>query len=99
MVNINWSNVTGIEQFPAQANVAYSGFWSTMMFMVWIILILILIEYGFEIAILAASFVMLIIGLILVYAGLVAWQYLMVFVAVIILMFLYITWSTRRGRT
>lgn len=99
MEAINWSNVTDLGQTPGQANVASGGsFWVGMLYMIWIILILIFIGYGFEVSILAASFICLILGLLLVYGGLVAWEYLITFLAVLLFMFLYIIWSSKKTR-
>jgi len=97
MTGVNWTNITDLGQIPAQANEVSGGsFWVGMLFMMWIILIMLTISYGFEIAILTSSFAGLIIGLLLVYTDLVAWEYLLVFVGVIVIMFLYIVWSSKK---
>lgn len=100
MANINWSNVTDFNQIPAAANTASNGsFWVGMLYMIWIILILLTLGFGFEVAMLVSSFASLIIGLLLVYAGLVAWKWVMTFVGVLLFMFLYIIWSSSKVRT
>jgi len=100
MASINWSNMTDFGQLPGAANTASGGsFWVGMLYMMWIILMLILMVYGFEVAILTSSFVFLVIGLIMVYAGLIAWTWVLVFVGVILFMFLYIIWSSPKVRT
>lgn len=99
MANINWSNVTDLGQVPAQANVASGGsFWVGMLYMMWIILIMLTLGFGFEVAILVSSFAMLVIGILMVYAGLVAWQWVTTFVGVLVFMFLYIVWSGNKNR-
>lgn len=97
---INWSNVTDFGQIPGEANTASGGsFWLGMFYMIWVILIFLFVGYGFEVAIIVASFLTIIIGLLLVYADLMAWQHLISVVAVELFMFLYIIWSSSKIRT
>lgn len=99
MATINWSNVTDFGQVPAAANTASGGsFWVGMLYMVWIILLMLMVGYGFEVAMIVSSFVALIIGLLLVYSGLVAWQWILTFVGILVFMFLYIIWSSSKVR-
>jgi len=99
MVIINWTNVTDFGDIPALANTATGGsFWVGILFMMWLILMILMSFFGFEVAIVTASFLALIMGLVLVYAGLVAWAWLMVFVGILLFMFLYIIWSTQKNR-
>jgi hypothetical protein len=96
---INWSNISDFGQIPAAANTATNGsFWVGILYMIWVILILLTIAYGFEVAIVVSSFAALIIGLLMVYAGLVAWEWIMTFVGILIFMFLYIIWSSNKGK-
>jgi len=100
MATVNWSNITDFGQIPDAANTASAGaFWVGMFYMLWVILILLMIGYGFEVAILVASFVMMIIGLLLVYTGLMGLGHLVTVIAVLIFMFLYIIWSSSKVRT
>lgn len=95
--NINWSSITDLGQVPAAANtVSGNIFWVGMLYMIWIILMLLLLGWGFEIAIISASFVALVLGLLLVYAGLVAWGWVTVFAGVLIIMFFYITYANSK---
>jgi len=97
MTLTNWSNMTDLSQLPAVANTASNGsFWPGMLIMLWIIMILIMIGYGFEIAFLVASFLALILSIFLVYSGLIAWWYSTMFVGICLFMFLYIIWSGSR---
>lgn len=97
MAIINWTNITDFGQIPAAANTASGGtFWVGMLYMIWIILILLTSFFGFEIAILTSSFLSLILGIILVYAGLIAWKWVVTFVGVILFMFLYIIFSSQK---
>jgi len=94
---MNWTNVTDFAQLPSKANEATGGtYWGTMLHMLWFIMLLILIGYGFEVALLVASFVAMVIAFILVYAGLVPWYMVVEFVGIILFMFLYIVWSGSR---
>lgn len=100
MATINWSNITDLGQVPQAANTASSGsFWVDMLYMMWVILILLTIGYGFEVAILVSSFAMLILAILMVYGGLIAWQWALTFVGVLLFMFLYIIWSSSKIRT
>jgi hypothetical protein len=99
MVSINWSNITDFGQIPAAANDASGGsFWVSMLYMMWLIMILVLISYGFEVAIVTASFVFLIVSIIMVYANLLAWEFTLTFAGVLLFMFLYIIWSSPKGK-
>jgi len=94
MAAINWSNITDLGQIPAAANTASAGsFWVGMLYMIWIILIFLTVGFGFEVALLVSSFSALVLGILLVYAGLVAWEWLTVFIGVLVVMFFYIIWS------
>lgn len=97
MASINWSNVTDFGDMPAQANVASDGtFWVGMLYMLWVIGILIGSFWGFEAAILTASFLALILALLLVYAGLVAWYHAVAIAGVLLFFFLYTVWAGSR---
>ena len=99
MAEINWSNITDFGQIPAAANTASNGsFWVGMLYMIWIILIFLMIGYGFEVAIVVSSFVGLILGLLLAYTGLIAWTWVLTFVGILVFSFLYIIWSTNKGK-
>ena len=94
---INWTNVTDFSSLPAQANASTGGtFWTGMLYMLWVVILLLLIAWGFETALLVSSFLALVLGLMLVYAGLMSWTYLLTFVGIILTMFLYIIWSSSK---
>lgn len=99
MASINWSNITDFGQIPAVANTASNNsFWVGMFYMIWVILIMLMIGYGFEVALIVASFITLIIGLLITYSGLMAWEHLISVLAVILFTFLYIIWSSSKIR-
>jgi hypothetical protein len=98
MATINWTNITSLSEIPKEANTASGGyFWVSMLYMVWIILILLLAYAGFEIAIITSTFLILILGMGLVYAGLVDFTHLLVFLGVMFFMILYSYYSNRRN--
>lgn len=95
MAVINWSNVTGLEQLPGAANTASDGFfWPGMLQMIWIILLILSIGIGLEIALLFSSFIALIFALFLFYAGLSGWLYVVQFSSIILVLMLYIIYSS-----
>ena len=100
MESINWSNVTDFGALPSLANTATGGlFWVGILHMVWIILILVLIGFGFEVAISVASFLAMIIALLLVYGELVNWIFVVEFAGILLFMYLYIIWSGKKSNT
>ena len=93
---VNWSNVTTWTEVLQTANTnSGSWFWTLILYGIWIVVLLLFSTWGFEVAMLGASFLALILGLFLVYAGLVAWTWLLTFVGLILIMFLYIVWSKK----
>lgn len=100
MASINWSNVTDFGQITAEANNVTGGsFWASMFYMLWIILILISIAFGFEVGMLVASFIMFVLGILMVYAGLMSWTLLLPMPALILIIFLYIIYTSKKIRT
>ena len=99
MASINWTNVTDISQIPGLANTATDGtFWTGITYMIWAVLFLITLVFGLEVALLVASFVTLILSLLMLYAGLIGLTHVIVFVAIIIFTFLYIIWSSSKNK-
>lgn len=99
MASINWTNITDFGQIPGAANTASNGsFWVGVFYMLWIILIFLFVGFGFEVAVVTASFLMFILGILLVYADLMAWAHLVSVVAILLFMFLYIIWSSPKSR-
>ena len=94
---INWSNVTAWGNILQTANTnSGSWFWTLIMYGVFIVTLLLFSTWSFEVAILGASFVGLIFGLFLVYGDLVAWQWLLTFIGLILFQFLYIAWTSKK---
>jgi hypothetical protein len=72
----NWSEITTFEEMLVTAN-SHSPFWTMILFMIWSILVITFLPFGTVIALLAGSFVGGLIGLFLVYMGLVAWKWVL----------------------
>jgi len=101
MVNVsvtnNFQNATNLKDLLAIPNATTGGFfWVGMLFMMWGIIVMGLLAWGFETALLTASFVMLIAGLFLVYLELVSWTWLMTFLGIILFMIFYMVWQKNR---
>lgn len=79
----NWTNIDSFETLLSSAN-TYSPFWTMMLFMMYVILVITFLPYGFTAAILAGSFMAGLIGLLLVYMGLVAWKWVLMLFGLII---------------
>ena len=93
---VNWTNVSTWTQILQTANTnSSSWFWTLILYGVWAVILLLFSTWGFEVAMLGSAFIALIFGLFLVYAGLVAWTWLLTFVGIILIMFLYIVWSKK----
>jgi hypothetical protein len=67
------------------------------MYGVFLVSLLLFSAWGFEVALLSASFVGLILGLLLVYGGLVSWEWTLTFVGIILIEFLYIAWTSKKN--
>lgn len=95
MAYINWSDVSNFTAVVQAANTGSNNtFWIGMLFMLWIVLILVLLIHGFEAALIASSFIALILGVLMTYADLINWQYNLIFLGVLLGMFLYVTYAT-----
>lgn len=95
---VNWTNVTAPADLLRLPNENTGGnFWASIIIMLWVVLIIIFSKLGFEISILASSFLMLVLTVLMVYAGLVSWTLALFFLGIILFMFLYIVWSSNRN--
>lgn len=94
------TNVTHIQNWTGILQTANTNtdtwFWTLILYGVWLVILLILSLFGFEVAILASSFLGLIFGLLLVYAKLVSWEWCLTFVGLILFMILYISWTAKK---
>lgn len=93
----NWTainTVIGLLQTPMNNTSGY--FYFGVLILVFFILLISLVGFGVEVAILSSAFVALVAGILLVYMELMAWWLLLPFFALILFMFLYIVWSSNR---
>ena len=97
MALLNWSNITGFEQIPALANTATDGFfWKGMVWMIFIVLIFLFLNFGFETAIIVPATICLLLSILMLYAGLVTVVTPMFFLAIILFFIVYITYSASK---
>ena len=90
MVNINWSTINTAQGVLEIANTQTgSWFWTATLFMMWGVLIISMLTFGFPSAIMGASFGAFMIGVILTYMGLVSWLWTSFFMGIIILIIFY----------
>jgi hypothetical protein len=93
VVLVNWSNLSDFAQLPSQANLVTGGsFWLGVLVLIWVVILLLTLVYGFETALLTSSFLALIVGMLLSFADLLNWLFVLPFIAVILFVFLYITY-------
>lgn len=92
----NWTNVqnwTGVLQV-ANSN-SDGSFWLFILFGVWLVVLMLSTLLGFEVALLVSGFIGFIFGLFLVYADLLAWPWVLIFVGEILFTILYIAWTKK----
>ena len=98
-MSIDWSNVTSPEQLLAVPNSTTGGsFWLVINFLVWVVLLIVFQAFGFEVALLSASFSGLVISLFLSYLGLIAWEWSLFFIGILIFTILYIVYSSNKDQ-
>lgn len=94
-MTINWTNVTNFNDVLAGANSnSGSWFWTLINYGVWIVLLILFSVYGWEVTLLVSSFIALILGLFLVYSGLMGWAWVLTFLGAILFIILYIIWTS-----
>jgi len=93
----NWTGVDTPAEFIAMPNTATGGyFWMGIDIMVFLIIFITLAtQFGWEAGILSASFVGLLMSIFLVYMGLLSFWVVGIFIALIVMTFIYIIWSNR----
>jgi len=90
----NWTNVTDWKGALAVANDNTGGwYWAAILFMIFIVSFISMLGFGVEASLLGAAFSSLMIGILLVYLGLVGWTWVAISVGVLITTFLWIMYS------
>jgi uncharacterized membrane protein len=79
----NWAAINTFEDMLVEAN-KYSPFWLAILMMLWVTLVITFLPMGTSVALLGGSFLALVMGIFLVYMGLVGWKWLLMIVGVII---------------
>lgn len=97
---VNWTAITNPAEFLAIPNTNSEGmFWTLTLWLVWTVIFLASLFTNFEIALLLSSFFGIVAGLLLAYAGLIAWPVVLWFIGELIFTILYIVWSTNKDQT
>ena len=92
----NWTNVTDAAGFLQLANNNTNDlFWSGMLVMIWMVLLISMLPFGFGAAILASCFGALMIGIVMAYMGLATWSLVVMFVGGIVGMILWIMYTKK----
>ena len=98
MVVSNMINITDMTELLAYANTNTAGyFWFGMLVIFFMILLVTFIKYDIEIAAVLSGFISFTIGLLFVYAGLMAWYLDLVFFGVAFLSLINIAWIRRQN--
>lgn len=96
MAGVNWTNVTGVDAFLQMPNTTTGGyFWLAMLLLIYIVLFVSMLGFGFTPAIISASFAALMIGILMAYIGLVSWTYVVIIAGVLIFTFIWVMYSSR----
>jgi hypothetical protein len=91
---INWTDITTIQGTLGAANTVTGGwFWLGMLIMLDVIIFILLMNSGIEAAALAAGFFGLVLGILFAYMNLIAWQWVLAFVGLLVFVFIYITYN------
>ena len=93
----NWTAVTDTASFLGLANTTTGGwFWIGMLFMVFVVLGISLLKFGFEAAILSSGFATLVIGMMFAYMGLIGWSWILMILGILLVVMLWIGYSSSR---
>lgn len=72
----NWTTINTFEDLLSSAN-SVSPFWTMILFMMWVVLVITFLPFGTSVAFVGGSFIAFLIGMFLGYMGLVAWKWIM----------------------
>lgn len=99
-MSVNWTAVSTVGEFLAVPNTnTNSWFWLGMLILIFLVVLIVTImkSESTEEGIIVSGFVGLITGIFLVYMDLIAWQYVLAFVGLLVMIFIYIIWSSTRS--
>ena len=93
-----FENITDLKGMLGVANASTGGYtYFGLMVMIQVIILIALIPFGFEVALLGSAFIALIASMFFMYLGLISMNWLMFFAAQILIMIIYITWQKRNN--
>ncbi len=96
MAQINWTNITDFSGILLAANTASGGFfWSMICYLLFVVILLMGIDFGLTTAAMMAAVVCIVICLPLLYAGLISNWVIGSFVGIAIFSMLAIIWSSK----
>jgi len=91
-----FENMTNIGQMLQVANYNTNGwFWAVMNLLIFVVALVSLLGFGFETAVVTASFIALVIGIFLAYMDLILWKYVLFYVGIILFMIIYIAYNRK----
>jgi hypothetical protein len=94
---VNWTNVTTPTDMLAIPNTNTSGsFWATILWLIVVVLFISMLSFGFETALMTACAIGFVAGLLLVYAGLVSWSVVLMFLGILLFVIIYVMWSNKK---
>lgn len=97
MTAINWSNMTSPQDFLAAANTNSAGtFWTGMLVLIILVLFLAMISFGAEAALMVSLFIGMMLGIFLLYLGLISPTVVGIITGIEIFMVLYFMYSSRQ---
>ena len=95
----NWTNITTAQNILQIPNANSEGvFWTATLWLVWVVLLMSALVINFEVALLLTAFFGIVAGLLLSYAGLVAWENVLFFIGQLVFTILYIVWSSNKDQ-
>ena len=93
---VNWTNVTDAGSFAQLPNTTTGGwFWTAMLWMIYAILMISMLPMGMEVAVLGSAFACLMLGMVMLYMGLVSWTFVLMFAGILVAMFIWIMYEQR----
>ncbi len=94
---LNWTNVTDFQGILVAGNSSNSFFWTAMYFMMLVIILAsLVILQGFQVGVMVTGFIGILMGMLLVYMGLMGLQWLLMVVGIELLIIFWIYYSSNR---